>query len=199
MTSSFCIFVPLTSPGLATPLKSWISFRFLSEIAWNFACRHRPPTGRKMFKFYWWHSNGIIPRPLNLFCQKFSFSGIVGDAPKSNFSFVLIKSVKICLTSTNPKMFWAVEPSWRKELFESVSTIPMICFDTDKVHANAIFRWTSISLRAGSKRAEMRGCILRAGNSITRALRRLQVSIGGDCNISKMQKKLKVYAEKKQV
>ena len=75
----------------------------------------------------------------------------------------------------------------------------MKCFDTDKIHANPIFRWTSISLRAGSTRAEMRGYILHAGNSITRALHRPRVSIGGDCNISKMQNKLKMYAEKKQI
>ena len=42
-------------------------------------------------------------------CQKSSFSDILGVAPKSNFSFELVKSAKICSTSTNPKTFGTEE------------------------------------------------------------------------------------------
>ena len=47
------------------------------------------------------------------------------------------------------------------------------------------------SLRAGSPCAEMRACNNHGGNSITRGLQRPRVPIGGDCQINKMQNKLK--------
>ena len=38
-----------------------------------------------------------------------SFSNILGVTPKSNVSFELVKSTKLCSTSTNPKMFGTSE------------------------------------------------------------------------------------------
>ena len=50
------------------------------------------------------NSNSIVRRSLRLF-EKKSLSDIVGLATTSNFIFELVKSVKICSTSNNSKLF----------------------------------------------------------------------------------------------
>ena len=61
-------------------------------------------------------------------------------------------------------------------------------FEVANSHDHA---YDQFSLRAGSPCAEMKACNNRGGNSITRGNQRPQVPLGGDCQINKMQNKLK--------